>query len=109
MVLFARIPADPADLIFLWNDEVTANERDEIISDIQELIDDCNRHEQEEYRYIKLNDLDQVKHNIREFKDGLLKWLTIEGGLAHYQNSPIFLNHHYHVFLIQTPCQDAVP
>lgn len=71
-----------ADLIFLWNDEVADNERDEIISDIQELIDDCNRHEQEEYRYIKLNDLDQVKHNIREFKDGLLKVVNDRGGIS---------------------------
>lgn len=71
-----------ADLIFLWNDEVEANELDEIISDIQELIDDCNRHEQEEYRHIKLNDLDQVKHNIREFKDSLLKVVNDRGGIG---------------------------
>ena len=71
-----------ADLIFLWNDEVDANERDEIISDIQELIDDCNRHEQEEYRYIKLNDLEKVKDNIRAFKDGLLKVVNDRGGIS---------------------------
>ena len=71
-----------ADLIFLWNDEADVNERNEIISDIQELIDDCNRNEQEEYRFIKLNDLESVSHNIREFKDGLLKIVNDKGGIS---------------------------
>ena len=71
-----------ADLIFLWNEEVDASERDEIISDIQDLIDDCHRHKIEEYRYIKLNDLDQVKSHIRAFKDGLLKVVNERGGIS---------------------------
>jgi DNA-binding phage protein len=71
-----------ADLIFLWNDESSPQEQDEIIADIQELIDDCNRQEKEEYRYIKLNDLESVKNNIREFKDGLLRVINERGGIG---------------------------
>ncbi len=71
-----------ADLIFLWNNEIDPSECNEIIADIHELIDDCNQHEKEEYRYIKLNDLEQVKLNIREFKDGLLKMVNDQGGIS---------------------------
>lgn len=71
-----------ADLILLWNDESSSTERDEIIADIQELIDDCALQEKEEYRYIKLNDLDRVKNNIREFKDGLLRVINERGGIS---------------------------
>ncbi len=71
-----------ADLIFLWNSESDINECNEIIADIQELIDDCNQPEKEEYRYIKLNDLEQVRHHIREFKDGLLKIVNDKGGIS---------------------------
>lgn len=71
-----------ADLVFLWNSESDANERNEIIADIQELIDDCSQSEKEEYRYIKLNDLEQVKLHIREFKDGLLKIVNDKGGIS---------------------------
>jgi DNA-binding phage protein len=71
-----------ADLIFLWAAETQASERDEIIADIQELIDDCQRHEKAEYCYIKLNDLDLVKQHIREFKDGLLREVNKAGGIS---------------------------
>ena len=71
-----------ADLIFLWNEESLSKERDEIIADIQELIDDCSRQEKEEHLYIKLNDLESVKNNIREFKDGLLRVINESGGIT---------------------------
>ncbi|MCX7116422.1 MAG: helix-turn-helix transcriptional regulator [Legionellales bacterium] len=70
-----------ADLIFLWNREESASERNEIIADIQELIDDCSQLNKEEYRYIKLNDLDLVRNHIREFKDELLKVVNKAGGI----------------------------
>lgn len=35
-----------------------------------------------EYRYIKLNDLDQVRNHIREFKDELLKVVNKAGGIS---------------------------
>lgn len=71
-----------ADLIFLWDREKNTSERHEIIADIQELIDDCSQPNKEEYRYIKLNDLDQVRDHIREFKDELLKLVNKAGGIS---------------------------
>ena len=71
-----------ADLIFLWDREKDVRERNEIIADIQELIDDCSQLSKEEYRYIKLNDLDQVRNHIREFKDELLKVVNKAGGIS---------------------------
>jgi len=71
-----------ADLIFLWRDEADAAERDEIIADIQELVDDCSRTEIEEYRHIKLNDLPGIRNNIRDFKDSLLKIVNERGGIV---------------------------
>jgi len=71
-----------ADLIFLWDREKDVSERNEIIADIQELIDDCSQPSKEEYRYIKLNDLDQVRNHIREFKDELLKVVNKAGGIS---------------------------
>lgn len=71
-----------ADLVFLWNAEDSSEERNEIIADIQELIDDCSRHEKEDHLLIKLNDLENVKNNIREFKDGLLRIINERGGIT---------------------------
>ena len=70
-----------ADLVFLWADESDAKERDEIIADIQDLIDDCKRSSVEEYPLIKLNDLDQIRNHIRVFKDGLLNIVNEKGGI----------------------------
>lgn len=71
-----------ADLVFMWAEETDDNERNEIIADIQDLIDDCKKTSVEEYRYIKFNDLESVKNNIREFKDELLKIVDAKGGIS---------------------------
>ena len=68
-------------MIFLWDREKEVSERNEIIADIQELVDDCTRLGKEEHQYIKLNDLDQVRKHIREFKDELLKAVNKAGGI----------------------------
>jgi DNA-binding phage protein len=70
-----------ADLIFLWDAETESTERDEIIADIQELIEDCSQHEKEEYT-IQLNDLERIKNHIRAFKDELLKAVNLSGGVV---------------------------
>lgn len=72
-----------ADLVFMWAEETDNSERNEIVADIQELIDDCNKTSVEEYRYIKFNDLESVKNNIRQFKDELLKIVDAKGGISH--------------------------
>lgn len=70
-----------ADLLFLWADEDDEDERNEIIADIQELIDDCRKTTVEEHVIIKMNDLDTVKNHIREFKDELLREVNARGGI----------------------------
>lgn len=71
-----------ADLVFLWADEDDEDEKNEIVADIQELIDDCKKATVEEHLYIKMNDLETVKKHIREFKDELLKEVDSRGGLT---------------------------
>jgi len=70
-----------ADLIVLWSKEKDPKERDEIIADIQELIDDCAVQEKTELTSIKFNDLDAIAKNIRQFKDNLLAIVDQQGGL----------------------------
>lgn len=70
-----------ADLIVLWAKETDPKERNEIIADIQELIDDCSIQEKVELTNIKFNDLDVIAKNIRQFKDNLLTIVDRQGGL----------------------------
>lgn len=71
-----------ADLVFMWSKESDRNERDEIIADIQDLIDDCHKASTETYTIIRMNDLDKIRDNIRVFKDGLLKIVNENGGIS---------------------------
>jgi len=72
-----------ADLLKLWRDENDQNERDEIVADIQELIDDCQRKNKAEFFHVKMNDLDAISKDIRAFKDSLLDVVTQKGGISH--------------------------
>lgn len=72
-----------ADLMVLWHEEDDSSERDEIIADIQELVDDCQLPSSTEtVLEINLNDLDIIGKNIRDFKDQLLLVVTEYGGVA---------------------------
>lgn len=72
-----------ADLLKLWRDEVDADERNEIIADIQDLIEDCQQRKKEELPHIKMNDLDAIAKDIRAFKDSLLHLVDQKGGISH--------------------------
>lgn len=72
-----------ADLLKLWLDEDAAEERNEIIADIQELIDDCQSLATAEVSSIKINDLELISKNIRKFKDSLLSIVDQKGGISH--------------------------
>ena len=69
------------DLMKLWINETDAKERNEIVADIQDMIDDCQQQDQKEAPYIRFNDLDAVAKNIRAFKDYLLHIVTEKGGI----------------------------
>lgn len=72
-----------ADLVRLWSSEMNSDERNEIIADIQEMIDECKQHTQEEYPYIRFNDLKAIASDIRRFKDSLLVIVNERGGISH--------------------------
>lgn len=65
-----------ADLMYLWMDE-----KNEIISDIQDLIDASNQEGVRE-KYIKFNDLDAIAKDIRAFKDSLYQIVVARGGVS---------------------------
>lgn len=70
------------DLMEMWKTEKNKNERDEIIADIQELLDDSEQKSVVELTSIRLNDLDAVSKNIRAFKDSLLTKVIEHGGIS---------------------------
>ena len=69
------------DLMKMWDGENDESERGQIVADIQDMIDDCAQSEKLESAYVKFNDLDQIRKNIRSFKDGLLQTVTQRGGI----------------------------
>ena len=71
------------DLLKMWADEGDTEERNEIISDIQELIDDCSQQEKVEGVYVRFDDLDSIAANIRAFKDNLRALVDQNGGVKH--------------------------
>lgn len=71
------------DLLKMWACESDTDEKNEIISDIQELIDDCSQHEKIEEVYVRFDDLDGIANNIRSFKDNLRALVDQNGGLKH--------------------------
>lgn len=71
-----------ADLIFMWEQEDDAHEKDEIIADIHDLIEDCNKGAFEESLTIRFNDLDSIRKDIRTFKDSLLELVDKKGGIS---------------------------
>lgn len=72
-----------SDLMKLWFYEDTAQERNEIIADIQELIEDCQLKTHAEVTTIKINDLEAISNDIRKFKDSLLSIVDQKGGISH--------------------------
>ena len=65
----------------MWADERDAEERNETIADIQEMIDDCTQQEKVEGVYVRFDDLDGIAANIRAFKDNLRLLVDHNGGV----------------------------
>lgn len=71
------------DLMRMWAEEADdPSERDEIVADLQELIDDCAKSGYTEGSYIRFDDLDAIAANIRAFKDSLRLLVDERGGLS---------------------------
>lgn len=71
-----------ADLVVMWRDEDDAKERDSIVADIQDLIDDCAKRGYTEGAYVRFDDLDAIAGNIRAFKDSLRLIVEERGGVG---------------------------
>lgn len=70
------------DLMKLWQEERDEGERDEIVADIQELVDDCAKKNFTEGTYIRFDDLDAIAKDIRAFKDSLRVIVDERGGIG---------------------------
>ena len=69
------------DLMKLWFEESDNKEKDEIVADIQDMIDECGQKEKVEGVYIRFDDLDKIAKNIRSFKDNLRIIVDKRGGI----------------------------
>ena len=72
-----------SDLMKMWAAEPDAVQREEIIADIQELIDDCSQKDRVDSVYVRFDDLDAIAKNIRVFKDNLRVLVDQKGGVKH--------------------------
>lgn len=70
------------DLMRLWRDESDTAEREEIVSDIQELIDDCAQVSKDQAAYIRFDDLERIAADVRKFKDNLRALVDERGGIG---------------------------
>lgn len=70
------------DLMKMWGEETDQEERDAIVADIQDLIDECNQKEKIEGVYVRFDDLDQIAKNISAFKDNLRLLVDQKGGIG---------------------------
>jgi DNA-binding phage protein len=70
------------DLMKLWSEDSDPAERDEVVADIQELINDCQQKQKIEGVYVRFDDLDSIATNIRGFKDALRLKVDASGGLG---------------------------
>ena len=66
----------------MWNDESEQAERDEIIADIQELVEDFAQKDLVEGAYVRFDDLESISKDIRSFKDSLRAIVDKHGGLT---------------------------
>ncbi len=69
------------NLMKMWVDESDPKERDEIVADIQDLIDDCAQKEKVEGVYIRFDDLETIAKDVRGFKDNLRVAIDKNGGI----------------------------
>lgn len=69
------------NLMKMWVDETDKKERDEIVADIQDLIDDCAQKEKVEGVYIRFDDLETIAKDVRKFKDNLRMAIEKNGGI----------------------------
>lgn len=72
------------DLMEMWFDETLPKERDKIIADLQDSLDDIKSspHQPEERSYIQVSDLNEIKNDILQFKQYLREEVDRQGGIS---------------------------
>ncbi|PIQ27165.1 hypothetical protein COW36_16565 [bacterium (Candidatus Blackallbacteria) CG17_big_fil_post_rev_8_21_14_2_50_48_46] len=70
------------DLMNLWDTEDETSERQEIIADIQDMIDECGQTQKVEGVYVRFNDLETIAQHITAFKDSLRIKVEENGGIS---------------------------
>lgn len=68
-------------LMKLWADENDQKERDAIVADIQELIDDCSVQGKSSAPSVRFDDLERISADLRAFKDSLRVIVDERGGI----------------------------
>lgn len=69
-------------LMKLWQQTQDAQERVEIVADIQDMIDDCAQKSKETAAYVRAEDLEAIAKNITKFKATLLATVEEHGGVT---------------------------
>jgi hypothetical protein len=70
------------ELLQMWAAESDQSERDAIVADIQELIDDCSQSGKIDGVYVRFDDLDRIASDVRKFKDSLRILVDEQGGIG---------------------------
>jgi len=72
------------DLMEMWFEEADPKERDAIIADLQDSIDDIVNAPQklEERPYLRFRDLEEIKYDVNEFKKYLREEVDRQGGIS---------------------------
>lgn len=72
------------DLMEMWFDETNAKERDKIIADLQDSLDDIENAPQkpENRPYLRFDDLEEIKKDVIAFKQRLRAEVDRQGGIS---------------------------
>lgn len=72
------------DLMEMWAETLDPSDREKIVADLQESIDDIidAPKKPEERAFIRFDDLDEIKQDVLEFKKQLRKEIDRQGGIS---------------------------
>lgn len=72
------------DLMKMWFEETVSKERDKIIADLQESLDDIIESPQhpEERPHLRISDLEEIRSDIQQFKQYLREEVDRHGGIS---------------------------
>lgn len=71
-----------SELMRQWQEEHEESERNEIVADLQELVEDCSKQGFTEGTYIRFDDLEGIAKDVRVFKDNLRLIVEERGGIG---------------------------